>query len=291
MNKSSMFLALGVLAGLAGTARSQDWGLEHFDKTFRAPRGEAMEVVLDVDAGEVRVERGDSQDEVRVSMRYTRDEFREKVNYNESNGRLKVQLDSKRWKKWRGYSSDDRDSHAEVTVTLPHGVDLYLSTDISAGDIHMDLGGLRLKEFSFTNFAGEVELCFDEPNQVVMSQLNINAKIGEGSYLGLGNARFQRADINAGIGEIEVDFSGRLEPGARAKVDLDIGEATVIVPENHPVRMRIGGGWSFLSDKDIDQGLRRRGGDYINDRYEEDDEKAFLVRVSPGLGELRVNLE
>ena len=245
--------------------------------------------MLDIDAGEVQVEPASPGEDLRVTLRYTKKDFRERVIFDEKNGRLKVQLDGMRWRKWHSYDSD-ADSRAEVTVRLPLDVDIYLSSEISAGDIRMDLGGLRLREFSFRNFAGEVEIRFDKPNPVVMELLEVDTKVGSGLYLGLGNARFKRADINAGIGEIEVDFTGNMEPGAQAKVDLDIGEARVVLSGDAPVRVRVGGGLGFLSNKDIDSGLRRRGGDYINDRYR-DGEAAFRIRITPGLGELSVILE
>jgi len=278
-----------LLTWVAGSVFAQSYETVKFDERYTAAKGKTLDIELDIDAGEVDVLPADSRDEVRVVMRYTEEAFREKVSFDEKRGRLRIQLDSRKWKKWRSYDSDN-DERAEVTVYLPDGVDLYITSKISAGDISMELGGLRLKEFSFTNFAGEVEVSFDTPNKVVMDMLDINVKVGETRFLALGNARFRRADVNAGIGEMEVDFTGALEKGAKARVDLDIGEATVILPEETGVRARIGGGLSFLSSKEIDYGLRKRGRAYINDAYQSD-EDALMVSITPGLGELNVRLQ
>lgn len=280
-----MFLVVFTACAL----QAQSYDLVTFDEHYTAGPGRAMEIELDIDAGEVDVIPANSHDQVRVLMRYTEGEFRERVRFNERQGSLRIQLDSKKWKKWRSYNSDS-DVRAEVTIYLPDGVDIYLTSKISAGDITMELGGLQLKEFTFTNFAGEVEVSFDTPNKVVMDMLDIHAKIGETHFIALGNARFKRADINAGIGEMEVDFTGALEKGARARVDLDIGEATVILPEDRGVRVRVGGGLAFLSSKDIDRGFRKRGRTYINEAYD-NDEEALMINISPGLGELSVRLQ
>ena len=138
--------------------------------------------------------------------------------------------------------------------------------------------------------AGEVEVVFDEPNPIEMDFMDINVKIGEARLLQLGNARFKVADINGGIGTIEVDFTGELLTDSRADVDMDIGEATIIMPHKMGVKMRIGGGFSFLSSKNIDSSFYRRGDSYYSDNYE-DTKKRFYLRVTPGLGELNIDCQ
>ncbi|MCK5146959.1 hypothetical protein KAR48_09400 [bacterium] len=268
---------------------AQTWEMEKSDETFTAPQGKSIDIVIDIDVGEVVLEPADSPNEIRVEMRYTEDEFKKDIRFDERRNHLKIQLDSKKWKKWRSYNTND-DAQAKVIISLPYDVEIFLTVKISAGDIDLELGGLTIKEFDFTNFAGEVRVAFSEPNKIVMDMLDISVKVGESNFISLGNARFKRADINSGIGETEVDFSGKLVQGSRAKVDLDIGEVTVILPENFGVRAHIGGGLSFLSSKNIDYGLRKRGSAYINDVYQSD-ETALLVKITPGLGELNVHME
>jgi hypothetical protein len=123
-----------------------------------------------------------------------------------------------------------------------------------------------------------------------MDMLHIDAKVGEARCLQLGNARFSHAEINGGIGELEVDFSGEILPDCKAKVDLDIGEATVILPRHAGVKMQIGGILSILSHKNIDNAFYKRGKSYYSEGYE-DKLTTWNLRVSPGLGELNVEQE
>ena len=111
-----MFLM--VLSLFVGRLPAQSYDMVTFDESYTVSTGKALDIELDIDAGEVEVRPADSRDQVRVVMRYTEGEFREKVNFNDRRGRLKVQLDSKKWKKWHSYNSDD-DVRAEVTVYLP----------------------------------------------------------------------------------------------------------------------------------------------------------------------------
>ncbi len=151
----------------------------------------------------------------------------------------------------------------------------------------MEMGGLRLREFYLNNWAGEVEVRFDEPNPILMDFLDIDAKVGEIRLVKLGNARFKKANINGGIGEIDIDFGGDLLSESRAKVDLDIGEAVVSLPRDIGIKMRIGGGLSFLSSKDIDQSFYRRGNYYYSDDYQEKKNRFFLY-ITPGLGQFTI---
>lgn len=273
---------------LAGSGFGQWKDIERVHKKFAPTGDDPLEIVLNVDAGEIRIERGNDRVDVDLEMAYTADQFRDRIDFNERRNRLSVELKARSWKKVE--LDEDENKICRVTLKLPYGVDLYFDSKLKAGEIDMDLTGIRLREFTMVNWAGEVFIGFDEPNPVKMDMLDIDAKVGSVTLSGLGNARFTRADINGGIGELEADFSGALLPGAVAKIDLDIGEAVVYFPEDVGIKMSIGGMFSFLSSKDIDPGFRKRGRSYYNDLYE-DDEDGFLVRITPGLGELSVHLE
>ncbi len=261
---------------------------EHYEiseEEFQASTDQPLEVILKIDAGEVVVKKGMDSTVGRVEIRYTPRKFRQKIDFNEKTNRLKVHFDMKGWR-----SVDTDDDRAEVTVELPYGVDILFDAHVKAGEVTMDMGGLRLKEYVYTNWAGEVEVRFDEPNPITMDLLDINAKVGEATFVRLGNARFKKADINGGIGEMRVDFRGNVIDECKAKVDLDIGEATIILPRDVGVKMRIGGGFSFLSEKNIDHSFYKEGSTYYSENYE-DEEGTFYVRVSPGLGELNIERE
>ena len=279
------FIVILLLLSPISSGLGQRGYYETSEEEFHASTDRPLEVILKIDAGEVVVRKGEDRTVGRVEIRYTPRKFREKIDFNEKTNRLKVHFDMKGW---RSVNTDD--DRAEVTVELPYGVDILFDAHVKAGEVTMDMGGLRLKEYVYTNWAGEVEVRFDEPNPITMDLLDINAKVGEARFIRLGNARFKKADINGGIGEMRVDFRGDVIDECKAKVDLDIGEATVILPRDVGVKMRIGGGFSFLSEKNIDHSLYKRGSTYYSENYE-DEEGTFYVRVSPGLGELNIERE
>jgi len=284
--RTGLLSAVLILTG-AGCIFGQWNNIEKIRKTYTASSQECLEIVLDVDAGEIDIQRGRDSYDIELNLEYTEHEFRKKVEFNKSKNRLLIHLKKKSWK-----NNDFDDDHlvCRVSLQLPHGVDILFDSRLKAGEIDMSLGGIRFREFGMVNWAGEVNIRFDEPNPVKMDFLDINSKVGTLKLTGLGNARFIRADINGGIGELDVDFCGDLLPGAKAKIDLDIGEAVVYLPENFGVEMRIGGLFSFMSSKDIDRGFRKRGRLYYNESYKKDGD-IFRVRITPGLGELSVHLD
>jgi hypothetical protein len=282
----STIVVLSIPAGLA--AQTDDVASETFP--FKVTGTKSLEVILDVDAGSVRVERGTEGASGSVQADYYRDDYRVKVKFDEKENRLHVRVDNDNWTKIK-HDKDDRENRwAKIRVTLPHGVDQTMDARIKAGEVKMDAGGMRFREFSVTTWAGEVDIRFDEPNAVVMDDLEINTKVGESHLRKLGNARFKQALIDGGIGEMTLDFLGKLEGGSRAKVDLDIGETTVILPDSAGIRLRVGGGLGFLSHKSIDASLTQRGRYYYSDDYD-GKEKGFYLLITPGLGELNVERE
>ncbi len=264
--------------------------IEMREESFRASPEDPLEVFIDVDAGEISVAKSQSVREGKVLFRFDKEMFRARYHFFEDKNRLRISLDKRDWKKWSVKKDEDNKTVAKVEVLLPSGVDIYLDTKIKAGETIMQLGGLRLKEFSFNNWAGEVKLQFQEPNPIVMEFLDIHNKVGEINVLDLGNARFEKAEIDGGIGELKVYFHGAILDESMARLDLDIGEAEVFLPSDIGIRMFIGGALGFLSVKDIDPSFYRRGRYYITEDFKSQ-KKKFSLRITPGLGELKVERE
>ena len=260
---------------------------ETSEEMFQVSPDRTLEVILDVDAGEIVLEKGSEPYTGMVVMKYTDREFRERIDMNERRNRVEITLEKKNWFRINNRSRDGDKDWSEVQILLPYAVDILLDSRIKAGEARMTMDGIRLRELSINHWVGELSVIFNEPNPVVMDFLDITAKIGETRLVHLGNARFHRADINAGIGELRVDFTGDLQPESQAKVDLDIGEASVILPQHVGVGLNIGGGFSFLSEKNLDRSFEKRGRAYYSDNYEESEDRFFL-RITPGLGELSV---
>ncbi len=274
----------GVLC-LAGLAMSQE-DTVIIDENYRI-RGGELKLDLEVDGGEVRIVRNDSGDECHVLMEYSKDKCEGDVRFDERHGELEVNLDFENWGMFKKHG--DGPDHAEVTIELPKEPDIDLRASIKAGEIEMILGDLHLRNFELRNLAGEVTVDFDEPNRAKLNTFDVNVKVGETSLLHLGNANFEEADINGGIGEMKIDFSGEKIDRAMARIDLDIGETTITVPEKVGTKMRVSK-FLFLSEVKYPRWFEQRGKYYYSENYRENDKSLYLL-ISTGIGELRIRVE
>lgn len=278
---ASVFICLMCLAFESGLA--QYYQVKRFKKRFDVPANQLLEVNIDIDAAEVRMEASPRRREARVTIYYVEDMFNVRVSsdFDERHSRLDIEFERKKW-----VHSDDDDVKAEAIIELPAGVEIDLEANVKAGEVDIDFGGLALAGLDLTTWAGEVSVDFSEPNKTRMDYLRINTKIGETHIDKLGNARFKRAEINGGIGELQVDFRGQLLYEAVAKVDLDIGETDIVLPREVGIKMAVSK-FLFLSDFRVPKRFTKSGRYYFSQNYDHTNHELEL-HISPGLGELKI---
>ena len=261
--------------------RSANDETEEFSQSYKMRGDRDVRLRLIVDAGEIHVSRGSSTDQISVKLVYTKKQFTHVISNDQRNNELDITFDKKGW-----FEYDSDRMTARVEMELPTEVPLRIYSRIKAGEVDMQLGGMRIVEFTLKTWAGQVDVDFDEPNQTTMSYLEINTKIGESSLRNLGNARFQNADINGGIGEMSIDFRGDMMDNASADVDLDIGETVILLPEKCGTKMLVSK-FPVLSQVKLPYRLEKEGRYY----YTKDNQEAgkvFELRLSSGIGELRI---
>ncbi|MCG8605402.1 cell wall-active antibiotics response protein [bacterium] len=255
-----------------------------FQESYRVPRGKALQVIIGSDAAEVEIKTNSKSREARVTIYYVDDEFKVKVrdDFSRKHPVLRIAFDRKGWMK-----SGNHDLHAEAIIELPPAVEIDLEAKIKAGEVNMDFGGLSLANLDLTTWAGAVNLDFSEANKTEMDFLRINTKIGETDIFRIGNARFRDAEINGGIGEMKVDFSGAFHGQATAEVDLDIGETTIYLQEDVGVKLAISK-FLFFSETMLPTRFSKDGKYYYSDNYDQAN-VALALKVSPGLGGFRID--
>ena len=260
--------------------------LEMSEETFSVSPDNPFEIRVDVTAGRVRIQKGNDSLNALVTMEYFDEKIKKEIIFDKEKNKLSIRIKAKSFHEME----NDGDTSPTLTVSLPWGVETECAVRLKAGEMDLALGGLMMKELKVLQWAGELRVDFDEPNLMVMSKADIRLKIGEMDINRLGNARFERANIDAGIGETRVDFSGALLEESKAKVDYNIGEGRISFQDSVGVRMAVAGGMSFLAHKDIDPGFDNEGRYYYTDGFN-DSKVKLSVLISPGLGELKVDLE
>ncbi len=252
-----------------------------YRRVFEIEPGKTFHFELNVDAAEVKVEKNDREREISVLLEYTEDAFEYNFDYDERGRSLIVDFDKKHWIK-----SESDQLTANVEVLLPAAATLDLSGRIKAGEIDMHLGDLSINQFETKIWAGEVRIDFQKPNRIPMRWFEVNTKVGSTKLRRLGNARFRFAEINSGIGELYIDFSGALRSDASARVDLDIGETRIYIPEDVGTKLYIQK-FLFLSQTELPIGFEKMGKFYLSENYDMVGKK-FDLKVNPGIGELTI---
>lgn len=243
-------------------------------------------VEVDVTVGELVIGRNAGSDSLIAEMEYKGRDYRSKFDLDADKGKALIRLKKRDWR--HGNSNSNDKPPARVTVLLPAGPETVLEARLKAGEADLRLGGLRLRETVVTLWAGELDLDFDSPNLIPMDYLEINPKIGEASLRNLANARSLETDIDSGIGELTADFSGGAEPDSRVRIDHDIGETTVLLPDSAAVRYSVGGAAGFMSHKLLPSGFTDRGRYRYSDDFDRFANRSTFI-ITPGLGELRVD--
>ena len=276
--KSSIIVLLLAFPCLSLFARDTEQ-----EETYRI-RQKSLSIDLEVDGGKIIVMQSHNKYDCNVLLSYPREKCHVDVKYNKQRGQLDISMDNEKW----NFDSDDENT-PRLVLELPYGPEISLSAYIKAGTTSFDIGDLKIVDFELRNWAGECSLTFTEPNRTTMRSFDVNVKIGEVELLNLGNALFEDADINSGIGELTVDFHGKNLAKSVAHIDLDIGETTIILPENIGAKLKVSR-FLFLSDIKYPHWFEQRGNYYYSENYNDNNKKLSLM-ISSGIGDLKVKVE
>jgi len=199
--------------------------------------------------------------------------------------------------------SVDRESVERLSVNL----------NIGAGDIRIRGGAQKLAqadftynvdawkpEWSYTGTSSHGTLTIRQPghnhahigdtryewnlalNNDVPVDLTMHFGAGE-AQLDLGSLALRSVEVNMGVGQLQMDLRGRPKHDYDVHIHGGIGEAVVHLPSNVGVWAEGSGGIGEIHT----EGLRREGGHWVNDAYE-DSKTRIHVDVRGGIGSIKL---
>jgi hypothetical protein len=274
---------LVLLLGLLLTAAQAE--TVTIDKNIRV--GGEMTLSFRCDGGKIELFRNEEK-ECRIQIEYDKERCRVDDNYDEDTHVLELYIDHDNWEMTKK-SGDNKSKFARVRIGLPPKADLDLDLEIKAGELTMNLGDLYLRNFELRSYAGESRIDFSSPNRCELKTFDVDFKVGKVNLTNLGNANFTEADINSSVGEMLIDFNGEKIKRAMARIDLEIGETTLIVPDDIGVKVKVSK-FLFLSSVDYPNWFSQEGSYYYSRNYEKEKDSLYLV-VSTGIGELKIRVD
>ncbi len=274
------FCGIVVASGFAESRHPLRTRKEEFPISSNKP----LEVLVEVSVGEVIIEKSPIEKTLTVWVGYNEDVCELDLEFLPKQNQFYLELANvdKFWK-------DKCKDSIQVKIGLPRDVELSLEGKLKVGNSRLDLGGLRLKEVKFSQWVGELDMEFATPNQMVMERLEIKNKVGSLSLHHLGNARSRKSWIKNGIGQCDLDFRGQMEPESRVKIDSQLGQVSVLVPDSIGVRVKFLG-WSPMTHKEMGSGFHRKGSSYYSEDYETQPYHSFFL-ISSTLGEVLLKRE
>jgi hypothetical protein len=119
----------------------------------------------------------------------------------------------------------------DLTVALARAVPLDLELNFGGGDVTAQLGGLSVQRLKVSTGASDARLSFNTPNPVPLEQLVVQAGAAGFRATGLGNAQARHVRVDAGAGDVDLDFGGRWTGDATLNITAAIGSVEVHVPQ------------------------------------------------------------
>ena len=269
-----VWVALIMSLSVADAARGQNRTV-----TMSRQVGNERSVEVNVQYGAGRFSVGPAEAGVLYHMQveYDEDVFRPFAEYENNSLRIGTETLGRRVRFGR-----DR-THGKMELALSRDVPMDLSMDLGAVQADIDLGGIRLTRLDIEVGASRTLIDISEPNPETMSRANMDVGAAEFTVLNLGNLNARRIDIDAGVGDIELGFTGDWRQNAEVSVDMGLGSLVLRFPRGLGVRLEKD---TFLTSFDS-EGLVKRGDAYYSLDYD-DAEYQITVDIDAAFGSIRV---
>lgn len=260
---------------------------EHVHKEI--PRGNEKEisVTVDVSFGKVLILRGRSSKVLEADYYYKEGRSEDfKVDYDIRGVKGILTIRSKERSRFWSDSNDEEIKDREWVLKLTDAVPLSLKIELGAGKGEFDFSGLQMKNLKISSGASAIDMSCDKQNTIEAESIIIESGVSKFTATNLNNINFRTLKFSGGVGAYRLDFGGKLQQSAEAKIEVGLGAVTIYVPTDLQVRLIYDDSW--FSSFDLDDGFnRKRGGVYETEGYRQA-ERSISIEIESGLGSVKV---
>ncbi len=270
-----MVVALVTGLSVVDEARGQNWRTVTMSRQVEDEQN--VDVHVRYGAGRFSVGPAEPGVLYRMHIEYDEDVFEPLAEYRGSSLRIGTETVGRRFRLGRDHEA------GEMQLALSRDVPMDLDMDFGAVRADIDLGGIRLTRLDIETGASQTLIDISEPNPETMSRVRIDVGAAAFTVRNLGNLNTRLIEIDAGVGEIELGFSGDWRQNARVSIDMGLGSLVLRFPRGLGVRLEKD---TFLTSLDS-EGLIKRGDTYFSLDYDES-EYQITVDVDAAFGSIRV---
>jgi hypothetical protein len=165
---------------------------------------------------------------------------------------------------------------------------LAMKTGLSRGI--WKLGSLPLTDINIETGVSQTKLEFHEPNKEIMERLRIQSGVGETSITGLLNANFRQMRLDAGVGQVNLSFTGKdLDKDSDVRLEGGIGGLDIKIVKDLPAIFEISG----LSSVSTRGNIHRRSGGfgnavYTTSAYDLGEKPVINFKIGLGIGGITI---
>lgn len=251
MKRAALTGILACLLALAPPARAQE--LRSFTASRQLGGDDEIAVRVTYGAGRFIVGSAPAGLLYRMQLRYDEDLFEPVAAYDRGMVRLGVEGLGR-------HVRVGKQEGGELRVDLARDVPMRLALDFGAGRASLDLGGLSLTDLQLHTGAAEATLDVSRPNPVGMERAELEVGAADFTARRLGNLNARRIEVNAGVGDINIDLTGEWRQDGVVHVAMGLGALELRFPEGVGVKLIE---QTFLTSVDT-QGLVKRGDAYYS---------------------------
>ncbi|MGD2120979.1 MAG: toast rack family protein [Gemmatimonadota bacterium] len=266
----SVFLVVAV----AAPGEGQSWRSVTMSRQVSGEDG--IDVRVRFGAGRLTIEPGETGTLYKMHLRYDEEAFEPVAEYE--SGRLDLGVEGThhrfRWKK---------DDNQEMDLTLARDVPMNLDLEFGAVRADLDLGGLQMTGLKLQTGASESRVDVSSANPLRMAKATMEVGAADFHARNLGNLNAARIEVDAGVGNVVLDFRGDWQGDAEVTVDMGLGALELRFPEGLGVQLEKD---TFLTSLDS-EGLVKRGDSYYSLDWEEARNRV-TVRVDAAFGSIDV---
>ena len=271
----SMGLALVIGLSVAGAVHGQNRRTVTMSRQVEDEQN--LDVNVEYGAGRFSVGPAEAGVLYHMQLEYDEDVFEPVAEYRGSSLRIGAEGLGRRIRLGRNRKA------GSMELMLSREVAIDLNMDFGAVRADIDLGGIPLTRLEINTGASQTVIDISEPNPEQMSKATIDVGAAEFTVRNLGNLNTSVIEIDAGVGHIELGFTGEWRQNARVSVDMGLGALVLRFPRGLGVRLVKD---TFLTSLDS-EGLVKRGDTYYSLDYEET-EYQITVDVDAAFGSIRV---
>ena len=268
-------LALLLIGVGAERAHGQDWRTVTMSRQIED--GQPVDVEVRYGAGQLSVGPAETGILYRMQLQYDEKVFEPVAERRSSTLRLGTESIGRSFRIGRNRTG------GEMELELARDIAMDLSMEFGAVKADIELGGLGLTGLHIETGASQTTLVVSEPNREAMAEASLEVGAAEFTARQLGNLNASRIEVDAGLGDIDLDFTGEWQRDARVSVDMGLGALTLRFPKGLGVRLVKD---TFLTSLDS-EGLVKRGDAYYSLDYDEADYQV-TVDVDAAFGSICV---